>query len=341
MVKPAQLAATPQDRVWVHWQVTNAGNGAAQPSWYDRVYLSTDAQWSSNDQQLTYQQIQTALDAGGRYVRNAYVTLPQVVAGSYWLIVRTDKDNTLYESNETNNTLAVPVQVALPDLTVSSAGGVNLRQLELTNRQVCAGPYPESAHPYANSTDQSWTQAYAGAEALVLTFDSRCAGQAYYDQVQVMDGNGQAIDGSPFDLGALAGQTKVVFGDTVQVRFTSNSSTTGWGFALTSIERADVVEPAQLAATPQDRVWVHWQVTNAGNGAAQPSWHDRVYFSTDAQWSSSDQQLASQQIQTTVGAGQPYVCGAYVTLPQVVAGSYWLIVRTDKDNTLYLSLIHI
>src|SRR5262249_6617072 len=44
------------------------------------------------------------------------ITLPQVPAGSYFLLLQTDRAGQVPEANETNNVLATPIQVLAPDL---------------------------------------------------------------------------------------------------------------------------------------------------------------------------------------------------------------------------------
>ena len=43
------------------------------------------------------------------------VSLPQVAAGSYFLILRVDNDNNRAEANENNNSKVFPITVTSPD----------------------------------------------------------------------------------------------------------------------------------------------------------------------------------------------------------------------------------
>jgi hypothetical protein len=97
-------------------------------------------------------------------------------------------------------------------------------------------PYPESPHPYSNYLSQTWTYTLAGSPSTInVTFDSRTNVEPGYDYIYVMDGAGVQVPGSPFTGDALAGQTLTVPGSTVQIRLTSDSSGTGWGFSVTSV----------------------------------------------------------------------------------------------------------
>ncbi|RMG54966.1 MAG: hypothetical protein D6723_03830 [Acidobacteria bacterium] len=103
----------------------------------------------------------------------------------------------------------------------------------------CPGPYPESAHPYTNNFDFTWTYTCPGATALLVTFDSQTEVERGYDFIYVMDGSGTNIDGSPFTGTELAGQTKTIPGDTVKIRLTTDGSITYWGFRVTNIRACD------------------------------------------------------------------------------------------------------
>ena len=62
---------------------------------------------------------------GDVYQRTNYPRLPVTQNGNYYLILKTDADNTLVESSEGNNTLAVPVSIVFPGQgQVNATGGV-------------------------------------------------------------------------------------------------------------------------------------------------------------------------------------------------------------------------
>ena len=94
---------------------------------------------------------------------------------------------------------------------------------------------PESAHPYADYTDQTWT--YSGpaeATALNLVFDARTFTENGYDFITILDGSGNLVAG-PFSGSQLAGAAIRIPGNSARIRLTSDESVTGWGFAVTSI----------------------------------------------------------------------------------------------------------
>ncbi|HEX8108092.1 MAG TPA: CARDB domain-containing protein [Kofleriaceae bacterium] len=140
---PAQVSA--QQLVAASWTVRNQGAASAHGStvpccsqtdhgsyqynnlWFDRFFLSTDAVLSADDVFIgEYARPDNfTLAAGASYTASASIHVPSVAAGSYYLILVTDGyGNRVPESDDTNNTLAVPVTVGQADLVISALTGV-------------------------------------------------------------------------------------------------------------------------------------------------------------------------------------------------------------------------
>lgn len=112
---------------------------------------------------------------------------------------------------------------------------------------------PESAHPYANNYDNTWTYTLTGSPASInVTFDSQTSVESNYDYIYVMDKNGVNISGSPFTGTTLANATKAVTGDTVKIRLKTDGSVTAYGFKVTGVTAGSggggTCTPAQLIA---------------------------------------------------------------------------------------------
>src|SRR6266404_4300318 len=105
----------------ITWTVTNQGGDPANPNWWDRLYLSTDNVISGDDtviQDNNGDAIHTStLAAGASYDNTETVSLPGGLSpGTYYVIVRTDVNSSVAESNESNNDLAAPITITKPDL---------------------------------------------------------------------------------------------------------------------------------------------------------------------------------------------------------------------------------
>lgn len=111
----APNTVSPQQQVEISWTVRNQGNGDAvitylwtgsEYGWYlghDIVYLSTDEQLDDNDQQIANLWHAQPLPAGESYTETTPVTIPNLPVGTYYLLVKADEGDYIYESSEWNN----------------------------------------------------------------------------------------------------------------------------------------------------------------------------------------------------------------------------------------------
>jgi len=129
------MAADDGTDVEVTWTVENAGLGAtdeltgAGGTWEDRVYLSADAVYGGDFLLGTYPitagDLPGGIAPGGSYTETQTVALPKGIAGSFYLIARSDAvDEVTPESQEDDNvvvgvTALVVTQPDLPDLVGS------------------------------------------------------------------------------------------------------------------------------------------------------------------------------------------------------------------------------
>ena len=91
----------------------------------------------------------------------------------------------------------------------------------------------ESPHPYPDSHKISRTVHIPGAEALMVSFDTRCSTERRHDVLTIKDGGGAVIAvRSGRDSIDWAHDVRVV-GDTLQWSFESDGSVNGWGFRFT------------------------------------------------------------------------------------------------------------
>lgn len=91
----------------------------------------------------------------------------------------------------------------------------------------------ESEHPYPDGVKLNKTVSIPGAEALLISFDSRCSTERRHDVLTIKDGGGAVIAvRSGRDSIDWANDVRVV-GDMLQWSFESDGSVNGWGFRLT------------------------------------------------------------------------------------------------------------
>jgi hypothetical protein len=102
------------DTLPVDFVIGNRGGAStSQGPWRDRVYLSLNPTLDKDDWPLATIEQREPLLAGGRYaaLASGRVELPPDVAGQMFLIVQTDADGNVPESDEQNNIRAVPIDI--------------------------------------------------------------------------------------------------------------------------------------------------------------------------------------------------------------------------------------
>jgi hypothetical protein len=141
----------------------------------------------------------------------------------------------------------------------------------ITPDPVTPDTYPESAHPYSNNFDNTWTYTASGNPySITVTFDSQTYVENNYDFIYVMDGSGNNISGSPFTGSSLANQTVTVPGDTVKIRLTTDHSVTEWGFKVNSIStEGGIIDPIIPSLQAEDFVNVTQSASCPYNGYAR------------------------------------------------------------------------
>ena len=92
-------------------------------SWNDKITLSDVNGYTSWSMQLSLYPRVKYLDSGWFYRDTVTVTIPVPYQGSRFLLIHANAQNTFYEADQTNNVVAVPVNITLPppgDLTVTN-----------------------------------------------------------------------------------------------------------------------------------------------------------------------------------------------------------------------------
>src|SRR5262249_26772026 len=119
VVSSLTVPAAGGDVVSVSDTTTNQGTVNVGPS-VTRVYLSADALLDSADTLLQQSRSVAALPAGASDSGTTLLTIPpNTPTGLRYIIAKADADNTIAETQETNNTLSRPIQIG-SDLTITA-----------------------------------------------------------------------------------------------------------------------------------------------------------------------------------------------------------------------------
>ncbi|MBU4486103.1 MAG: hypothetical protein KKD38_04175, partial [Candidatus Delongbacteria bacterium] len=103
--------------VKISWKISNGGDAPTQTQyWYDAVYLSKDTLVTSDDQLLRVTMRDQALSVGESYSVEIEEYIPNYASGLYYVILKTDVWDTMYEEIENNNIEYAPINITLPKI---------------------------------------------------------------------------------------------------------------------------------------------------------------------------------------------------------------------------------
>lgn len=338
-----------QTPVPVFWTVTNTGPGSVA-NWNDGLYLYT-----TNGTMVGWQGYGslpggTLLPGGASYANSNMAQKFYAAGGNYLLRVEVDNFGDIIETNETNNSLFVPVTVINPDLqpVAFQASGplVAGQPMQFTWTLVNNGP---------------------GIVQNLTWFD-----QFYVSTNAVWDANAIFVGSHGYAAnlavgGRLTNTTSLTLpvtpsGDYYLILRVAPST---YGYIIESTKtNNDYVLPAHLTvpdlvptnftapaiASIRQPIPISWVDLNAGDGVASAyspyfgvEWSDRLYFSTNDQIDASDIRLGIPAYGTDYGIerfdrltplapGQSFTNSPTIIMPNVPEGNYYLIVRLDDQN---------
>uniref|UniRef100_UPI0039C6CC66 CARDB domain-containing protein n=1 Tax=Umezakia ovalisporum TaxID=75695 RepID=UPI0039C6CC66 len=341
----------------VSWTVTNQGEGIAKEEWYDYIYLSADDIWNDSDYYLSgfWAGNNGPLAIGASYSLTGNIPIPyDIAAGNYHLLVVTNPDhyyyNRQYETDETNNTFAVPItinEVDLPDLVVTEA----------TISTSTAG--------WGESLEVSWTVTNQGEgiakeewyDYIYLSADDIWNDSDYYLSGFWAGNNGPLAIGAsysltgnipiPYDIAAGNYHLLVVTNPdhyyyNRQYETDETNNTFAVPITINEVDLPDLVVTEATISTSTagwgESLEVSWTVTNQGEGIAKEEWYDYIYLSADDIWNDSDYYLSGFWAGNNgpLAIGASYSLTGNIPIPyDIAAGNYHLLVVTNPDHYYY------
>lgn len=91
----------------------------------------------------------------------------------------------------------------------------------------------ESAHPYDNNIDKSWTIFKKDATRITITFSHETETEPSGDYIYIYDANGEEVGRYSGD--ELSDKTITILGDTVKIRLVTNTSLQYYGFDVSEV----------------------------------------------------------------------------------------------------------
>jgi subtilase family serine protease len=267
-----------------------------------------------------------ALAAGGTHAATTVLTLPaDITPGGYYLILRTDADGTVAETNEANNVTTAVIQVG-PDLVLSAfsvpptgGAGVALTVTDTTRNQG-GGASPASSTTFWLSTNPAWDAAdvFLGSR----TVPALAAGATSTASTPLTIPAG-TTSGLYYILGRADGEAAVV-----ETQEGNNQS-----FAAVTVGAdlriAWVTGPGAAAVGGTFTVTDNTQ--NAGGGSVEGT-TTAFYLSTNTTWDAADLPLGSRSVPALAG-GATSTASTSLTIPaSTTPGAYYLLARADDGG---------
>ena len=327
----APASAVTGQGITVSWTVKNAGTGPTLGTWADTLHLSPTPTCCAGATLLGRWE-RTALAAGASYVQTKGLTVPNLVAGGYHLILRTDVDDTVFEASEANNERAMPVAITTPDLVPIALAA----PAAATTQQAITVSWTVKNQGTA-ATARTWTDnlylaptSSCCAGAILLgqwTWPTSVAAGGTYTQTKSVILPGVAAGGYQLILQADAG--------TVLHEMQEGNNQRAVAIAVTTPDLIPTALTAPAAAEAGRAVSLSWTVRNQGTGPASGAWADKVYVSASPTCCAGTTSLGSWARPAALAAGASYAQTKSVTLPPLAAGTYYLTVWTDADGQIH------
>jgi subtilase family serine protease len=340
----APVTAAPAESIDVSFTVQNLGQVPAAADWIDYIYLSDDQSFDPSDLFVRNfsQADKSPLDPGASYTHSTTVTMSeQAIAGSRFLLFIADGVGTSTaqtETSEENNVFAVPIEIKVPDLLVTTVSapasavvGSNVLFSWTVSNQGQASAFTDwfdaiflSDDANLDSSDRNLRSVSTGSFTPLAA-----SGQYTFNQSVTL----------PTDL-SLGPKFVIVVADNnlrqTELDETNNSLTRS--IEITGADLRPTVFNAPAEAISGATISFSWTVLNEGLVSALGSWQDAVYISDDDALDGSDLELrrVSHSSASPVAAGGSYNLSTnyFLDADDVKPGSKFLLLRADRANQL-------
>lgn len=339
--------------ITVQWTVQNLGDARTLVSdWHDGMYLSGDSLLNRNQAVLLKRVRHSAsLAAKASYTQTEQVQLPNGISGEFFLYVITDLENRVADSDPANNfrRMEHPLFIQateLPDLAAIALAGPS----ESQSGQPVIVRWSGQNTGTGSILRQAWQDAiFLSADSRLDANDQRLgsksrsspllAQEVYHDSLE--------IEIPVHAVGAYYLILKCDSGDDIYEAAEDNN-TRAYLINMSLAQPSDLVVSSitvPQSAIPGEDVTVSWTLQNIGENAAKGWLYDAVFISGDTIWQVSDPMLGvlrhsidlapgkSQLARLTVNLSRSYLLDAEgnitQTLPGVLPGSYYILVRTN------------
>ena len=326
----------------VSWTVKDIGSVAAPGDWSDAVFIGNSPKLSLISDTFVArfdENGESPLTAGASYTDSESITLPSTItAGNQYLIFVTNFASTQGETNDANNSFAVPISVSAPDLTITSASAPAATTLSepisvswtVKNIGSVAAPgdwshafYIGSSPTFDPNKDILITSDYEGAASPLAAGASYTDDDDLYLPANTPTGNDYLI----FVTNAAEAQ-----GET---NYTNDAYAVPITVSAPDFTIVTATAPAQ--AIDGASINVSWTVKNIGNVEAPGDWADAVYLGSSPTFDEFNDTYITSFSQTShspLAAGASYTETESITVPTTATSGAHYVIFVSNDEAV-------
>ena len=333
------------DLLTVTYTVVNEGLGRTNAEWWvDTVVLSKDdIPGNADDVYLGTLYHSNRLAPAESYEGTGSFRLPIDLQGDYKVFVQTDIWNGVTELNGENNNVGVSDGTTTINLTSTPDLVMSILQAadEGTSGQNLHVDW--TVHNNGAATSGGWRQAFYLSRDGVLDRGADIF-LGYAESGTSLASHGDAVFSQTFQIPYGISGKYTVFGvvdssDAIYERGGEGNNMTQDATPVQITQQPPVDLVAGVITLPENGVpgaqaSISYTVTNESLEAVSGQWRDSIYISKDALWDVGDALFSRVYLSGPLAGGDSYTQTATGTLPGVVGGDYYMIVRSDIYNQI-------
>jgi len=325
--------------ITVTYSVTNRGTldisglDGTEVDFYDAFYLSTNATWDITATLIGGAFFSGVLPAGAGYTQSGSAVLPGWPAGNYWLLLRANDGGFITESDMSNNILGIPISLSAPDLVPIS---IQAPQGVPSDARI------DIVYAVTNQGDAAalgfWMDTLYLSTNAVWDSTAFSLGDSFQEGPVPASGtylgtNSVGLPGWPAGTYYLIVQPDsygLLSAGVPDTNFLAVPIVLKPPAGLPDLVPISLVAPA--SALPGASVQVVYGVTNSGGNPVLGFWLDELFFSVNAVLDNNATFLGLQTVQGPLANGGSYFETNTVTIPNVPAGTYYIILEVNADG---------
>ena len=331
----------------IDWTIKNKGSGSTgSQQWYELIYLSADTILTPNlDKYLGGTANLSALNTNQSYAQTTSFTLPQGIAGNYYILIKTDGYSNVQESNENNNlshSLAIPVTLTPPpDLRVYA---IVTPQDAFSGQTMNVNWTVKNTGPGETKVDDWNDRLFISSDSILSANDVKLGEYSHHGKLKT---DSSYTSSKPVLVPDGISGTYYIFVQTdvlntvYEYVYEANNTRRSDSIHVILSPPVDYVvtsvHTVRNSVSNKDTLTVRWTVENQGGSTPTAvSWTDDIYISQQAQFNIHAAALIGSSVQSNqLQPFTSYDAQKKITIPDTINGPYYIYVFTDANNKIF------